>query len=245
MRVLLLGGTGEARALAALLVSAGVAVTTSLAGRVSRPALPVGEVRVGGFGGVVGLRRAVGDGGYDVVVDATHPFAATISAHAAQACTGLVPLLRLQRPGWGAVPATRVGTHPEAAAVAARYRRPFLTVGRQSLADFRSALGALPAVARVVEPTEVPDAWTLLRSRGPYTLDGELALMSELGVDVLVSKDSGGDLTRPKLEAAGILGVPVVLVDRPPPPAGVNTVVTPEQAAAWVLEQRTVREVRR
>lgn len=244
MRVLLLGGTGEARALAALLVDAGVAVTTSLAGRVSRPALPVGEVRIGGFGGVAGLRRAVVDGGYDVVVDATHPFAATISAHAAKACAGLVPRLRLQRPGWAGVSATRVVSHAEAAVVAARYRRPFLTVGRQSLADFRTALAALPAVARVVEPTEVPAAWTLLRSRGPYTLDGELALMAELGVDVLVSKDSGGDLTRPKLEAAGILGVPVVLVDRPSTPAGVDTVATPEQAAAWVLEQRTVREVR-
>lgn len=245
MRVLLLGGTAEARALASLLVSAGVAVTTSLAGRVSRPALPVGEVRIGGFGGVAGLRRAVVDGGYDVVVDATHPFAATISAHAAQACAGLVPLLRLQRPGWAGVSASRVASHAEAAVVAARYRRPFLTVGRQSLTDFRTALAALPAVARVVEPTEVPAAWTLLRSRGPYTLDGELAQMTELGVDVLVSKDSGGDLTRPKLAAAAILGVPVVLVERPPPPVGVGTVATPEQAAAWVLEQSAAQEVRR
>ncbi|GAA4688774.1 cobalt-precorrin-6A reductase [Nocardioides nanhaiensis] len=241
--MLLLGGTGEARALAGLLVGAGASVTTSLAGRVSRPALPVGEVRIGGFGGVAGLRQAVLDGGFDVVVDATHPFAATISAHAAQACADLVPLLRLQRPGWEGVRATRVGSHAEAAAVAARYRRPFLTVGRQSLDDFRSALGAHPAVARVVEPTEVPEAWTLLRSRGPYTLEGELALVQELGVDVLVSKDSGGDLTRPKLEAAARLGVPVVLVDRPPPPAGVSTVATPELAAAWVLEQQDGREV--
>lgn len=245
MRVLLLGGTGEARALAALLVGARVSVTTSLAGRVSRPALPVGEVRVGGFGGVAGLRQAVLDGGYDVVVDATHPFAATISAHAGLACTDVVPLLRLQRPGWVGVTATRVASHVEAARVAARYRRPFLTVGRQSLDDFRAALAEHRAVARVVEPTDVPPAWTLLRSRGPYTLEGELALMGELDVDVLVSKDSGGDLTRPKLEAAARLGVPVVLVDRPPAPAGVVTVATPDQAAAWVLGQRESREVRR
>ena len=245
MRVLLLGGTGEARALAALLVDSGVAVTTSLAGRVSRPALPVGEVRIGGFGGVAGLRRAVVDGGHDVVVDATHPFAATISDHAARACTGLVPLLRLQRPGWTGVEAERVASHAAAAAVAARHRRPFLTVGRQSLDAFRAALSERPAVARVVEPTDVPAAWTLLRSRGPYTLGGELALMRDLDVDLLVSKDSGGDLTRPKLEAAGILGVPVVLVERPPAPVGVSTVATPERAATWVLEQGERQEVQR
>lgn len=245
MKVLLLGGTGEARTLASLLVGAGVEVTTSLAGRVSRPALPVGEVRIGGFGGVLGLRGAVLAGGYDVVVDATHPFAATISSHAAQACAGVVPLLRLQRPGWEGVKATRVGSHAEAARVAAAYRRPFLTVGRQSLYDFRAALADHPAVARVVEPTDVPDGWLLLLSRGPYTLEGELALLHEHEVDVLVSKDSGGDLTRPKLEAAARLGVPVVLVDRPTPPVGVSTVTTPESAASWVLEQRGAREVQR
>ena len=97
MKVLVLGGTAEARALASALVGDGVEVTTSLAGRVAEPRLPVGEVRIGGFGGVAGLAAYALD--FDAVVDATHPFAAQISAHAAAACAG-VPLLRLQRPGW-------------------------------------------------------------------------------------------------------------------------------------------------
>ena len=99
LRVLLLGGTSEARALAAKLVHDGVEVTSSLAGRVARPRMPVGSVRIGGFGGIEGLRRALAD--FDAVIDATHPFAATISANAAAACADEArPLLRLQRPGW-------------------------------------------------------------------------------------------------------------------------------------------------
>lgn len=225
MRVLVLGGTGEARALAAALVTEGHHVTSSLAGRVSDPALPVGEVRIGGFGGVEGLRREAA--AYDAVVDATHPFAATISAHAAEACP---VLLRLQRPGWSG-DFTWVDSHAEAAAAVSDAERPFLTVGRQSLGAFL----ALPyAVARVVEPTEVPSAWTLLRSRGPYTLDGERALLREHAVDALVTKDSGGALTQPKLAAAAELDVPVVVVRRPAPPAGVPQVSDVEGAIAWL-----------
>ena len=225
MKVLLLGGTAEARALARVLVDDGHEVTSSLAGRVSDPALPVGEVRIGGFGGVEGLRAAAA--AYDAVVDATHPFAATISAHAARACPVLV---RLQRPGWSG-DFTWVDSHESAAEAVAGHARPFLTVGRQGLAPF---LRLPDAVARVVEPTEVPDAWTLLRSRGPYTYDGELALLREHRVDVLVTKDSGGDHTRPKLDAAAALSIPVVVVRRPPPPAGVALVSDVDGAVRWL-----------
>jgi precorrin-6A/cobalt-precorrin-6A reductase len=232
MRVLLLGGTAEARELAAALVADGDEVTTSLAGRVSRPRLPVGEVRIGGFGGVAGLRAAVA--AYDVVVDATHPFAATISVHAAAACEH-TSLLRLQRPGWEPVGDWRwVDDHDGAAAAARPFARPFLTVGRQGLDPFRAALPDHRLLARVVEPTPMPAAWTPLLDRGPYDLDDELALMREHGIDVLVTKDSGGEHTRPKLDAAIRLGLPVLVVRRPPPPPGVTTVDDVAAARRWV-----------
>ena len=195
-RVLVLGGTGEARSLAALLVGEGRSVVSSLAGRVSSPALPAGEVRTGGFGGVDGLASYLAAEGIRAVVDATHPFAANITLHAAQAAAASgVPLLRLQRPGWSAhelAPTFHwVDSMGAARAAAERHRRPFLTTGRQQLGEF-AAWHDRYVLARVVDPPDwqVPTAWEVLRARGPYTYASERELMQTRRVDVLLTKDS-------------------------------------------------------
>lgn len=238
-RVLVLGGTGEARRLATGLDAEGVDVLTSLAGRVADPALPPGGVRIGGFGGADGLVAWLRANPVRAVVDATHPFAAVMTASAARAAevTG-VPLLRLQRPGWRAQPGDDwrwVGSLEEAAEAVAGFARVFLTTGRTGLAAFAGLTQEV--LVRSVDPPEppLPARTTVVLERGPFSVADELALLREHRVDVVVTKDSGGHLTEAKLTAARELGVPVVLVRRPPLPPGVPTVATVEEATAWVL----------
>jgi precorrin-6A/cobalt-precorrin-6A reductase len=239
VRILLLGGTGEARALAARLVEAGVPVLSSLAGRVSRPRLPAGPVRIGGFGGADGLAAFLREGNFTAVVDATHPFAATITANAVTATTRTgVPLLVLRRPGWPADPAWRPVPDMSAAAAAVRDwpgESVFLTTGRRDLAVFAGD-DRHRFLVRTVDPPEgaVPPRMTLLLDRGPYTVDGERALLREHGIGLLVTKDSGGTMTSAKLHAARELDVPVVVVQRPPLPATGQTVGTVDDAVAWI-----------
>ena len=236
-RVLILGGTGEARALAATLVDAGVRVVSSLAGRVRDPALPAGQVRVGGFGGVDGLAAWLRDRDVAAVVDATHPFASTMTAHAVDACAATgVPLVVLRRPGWPAEPDWIWADSLVAAAalLPSLGKRVFLTTGRTSLAAFAEL--DLEFLVRCVDPPSgpMPRRARVLLDRGPFTVDDERALMREHGVDVLVTKDSGGPLTSAKLAAARAEGVQVLVVRRPPLPPGVDAVDTVEAALARV-----------
>lgn len=237
MRVLLLGGTGEARALAKTLHPR-VDIVSSLAGRVPDPALPVGPVRIGGFGGVDGLRRWLREERIDAVVDATHPFAATMTAHAAAACAeSRIPHLVLARPAWDPGGAIVVDSDADAAETVAqqRYSRVFLTTGRSGARAFVGS-GAWFLIRAVTDPdaSALPRRHRVLLSRGPYGYDDEFALLREHRIDVLVTKNSGGDMTRAKLDAAAALDVAVVMVARPPLPAGVLTVGSVAEAAEWV-----------
>jgi precorrin-6A/cobalt-precorrin-6A reductase len=174
----------------------------------------------------------------DAVVDATHPFAATITAHAAKVCADLrLPHVVLARSAWPTDDAIVVRSDVQAAetVVQQHYSRVFLTTGRTALTAF-AAVDAwfLIRVVTAPDPHDLPRRHQLLLSRGPYRYDDELALMLEHRIDAMVTKNSGGDMTRPKLDAAAALGIPVVMVDRPPLPPGVDTVTTVEDAAAWV-----------
>jgi len=245
MRVLILGGTGEARQLAAELVGhPRFSVVSSLAGRVRAPVLPPGEVRVGGFGGVAGLagylRGERVDAVVDAVVDASHPFAATISASAAAATGQLgVPLLVLRRPGWSPGPHDDWHWVPTLAGAAEALpglgRRVFLTSGRGGLAAF-AGLDEHWFLVRSVDPPLLPTPKRMhtLLARGPFTLAGERTLLREHRIDVLVTKDSGGEMTRAKLLAAAELGIPVVIQSRPPTPPGVPVEATVEAAVRWL-----------
>ncbi|OBH59907.1 cobalt-precorrin-6A reductase [Mycobacterium sp. E2479] len=237
MRVLLLGGTGEARALANALHPR-VDIISSLAGRVPDPALPVGPVRIGGFGGVDGLRRWLRDEHIGAVVDATHPFAATMTAHAATACGELaIPHLILARPAWDPGTAIVVESDAVAAETVARqgYSRIFLTTGRSGVRAFADS-DAWFLIRAVTDPdaSTLPRHHRVVLSRGPYRYDDELALLRAHRIDALVTKNSGGDMTRAKLDAAAALDVSVVMVARPPLPAGALTAATVREAAEWV-----------
>ena len=240
MRVLLLGGTAEARALAARL-HPDVDIISSLAGRVPNPALPVGPVRIGGFGGVEGLRTWLTANDVTAVVDATHPFAATITEHAATACAELdMPYVVLNRPPWDPAGATVVATDTEAAEIIAAkgYSRVFLTTGRSGVAAFAdSDAWFLIRVVTAPDVAALPPNHELVLSRGPYHYEDECELLRSRGIEVLVTKNSGGGLTEAKLDAARALGVDVVMIRRPALPGGVAVVSSVQDAVAWVLGQ--------
>jgi len=244
--LLILGGTTEAAALAQSLVETygdRLEIITSLAGRTRAPAALAGAVRRGGFGGVAALAKYLENRRIDVVIDATHPFAAQISANTVSACEiAKVPRLVLTRPCWSPQPGDNWIYFDTVEAVAAdlpRFgRRAFLTVGQQELGAF-AAVADMWFLVRLIEmpadPLPVADC-QIVTGRGPFSVPEERSLMESHRIDVLVSKASGGEATAAKLHAARLLGLPVVMVRRPAAPPGpqVDDVVA---ALDWVCDQ--------
>jgi precorrin-6A/cobalt-precorrin-6A reductase len=227
-KLLILGGTAEARGLARAAVDRfgeTLDVITSLAGRTRNPAALPGGVRVGGFGGVAGLADYLGAEAIAMVIDATHPFAVVISDHARQACECAgVPRLALLRPRWRKQPGDNWIEVDDVAgavtALVAKGGRAFITVGVKDLGTFAGVHG----VARLVDkPAAPPAEFEILTGRGPFTVAGETRLLTDHGIDVVVSKASGGAATRAKITAARRLGLPVIMIRRPPDPPGPRT----------------------
>lgn len=238
--LLILGGTTEATALAQVVADRGIAATLSFAGRVARPKPQPIATRIGGFGGAEGLAHYLRDTRITHVVDATHPFAAQMSRNAVAACAAMgVPLVALTRPAWVAQPGDRwqrVADIPNAvAALAGPPRRVMLAVGRMHLAAFAAQPQhsyLLRLVDPPADPVPLPDCHAIV-SRGPFTLDGDRALMRAHRIELVVSKNAGGTGARAKIDAARALGLPVLMIDRPALPRRAE-VGTPQAVLDWL-----------
>ena len=253
-RLLILGGTAEAAALArSALARFGdtLVVTTSLAGRTQRPAPLPGPVRIGGFGGPAGLAAYLTENGVSRLIDATHPFAPRISAEARLACSEAnVPRLLLRRPPWRRHPLDRwieVDDMSAAAAMVSRIaHRAWLTIGAREIACFSNAAG-VHFLVRLVDPPRraLPlQSYEVVVGRGPFTLAEERHRMQRHAIDVLVCKASGGAATEAKLIAARERGVPVIMVRRPADEPG-EAVETVEAALDWLAAPLFPQEPKR
>lgn len=243
MRVLILGGTGEGSALAhALAADARFAPTLSLAGRTRSPRLPPVPHRVGGFGGIGGLVAYLRGERIAAMVDATHPFAEQMSRYAALAAgQAQVPLLRVERPPWHPGPGDDWTMVADMAAAARTLgeapRRVFLTTGQKDLSPFASA-PCHHYLVRCVDPPDpaaLPTGADVILARGPFAEAEERELLLRHRIEVVVTKNSGGAATVGKLAAARGLGLPVIMVARPPAPAAVPIVADPDAALAWLV----------
>ena len=238
--ILILGGTTEASALAKALAERGERAVLSYAGRTGNPRAQPVPVRVGGFRGADGLAAFLKAGAFTHLVDATHPFAATISANAAAAARDAgAAHLRLTRPEWQAAEGDS-WTHVPDVAGAVRAldgpgRRVMLALGRMHVEAF-AAQPQHHYLLRFVDAPDVPPALPrhhLLVDRGPFTLEGDLALMRDHGVDLVVAKNAGGEGARAKIDAARMLGLPVIMIDRPAMPEA-RTVHDVSEVLAWI-----------
>jgi precorrin-6A/cobalt-precorrin-6A reductase len=239
IRVLLLGGTSEASDLTAKLsVIPEVEAIVSLAGRTRQSVKPSsGEIRIGGFGGQAGLIEYLQSQHINVLIDATHPFAAQISWNAEEAAIATnIPHLMVIRPAWVKTPKDRwievESVASAAQTIPAIAQRVFLSIGRQELTPFVK----VPKVwflMRSIDPPdlEIPNG-KLLLDRGPFSLQQERQLLQEYQIDAIVSKNSGGDATSAKIIAAREFGIPVVMVQRPAIPLG-EQVTNADSAVVW------------
>jgi len=241
MRVLILGGTTEASSLAHLLANdARFEATLSLAGRTAQPAPQALPARIGGFGGIEGLVRHLRDEKIVAVVDATHPYADQMSAHAVAACgQAAIPLASLVRAPWARQAGDHwieaVDTRAAANTIGRDPRRVFLTIGRQELPVFAAA-PQHHYLARIIDAPgddALPPNLALVQARGPFDLAAETALLHDHRIEVVVSKNAGGEATYAKIKAARALGLPVIMIARPDKPAG-HVTATPEDAVAWL-----------
>ena len=248
MRILLLGGSTEASALARLLAADGRFETTlSFAGRTASPRAQPVATRSGGFGGVEGLVRYLREERIDVLVDATHPFAAQMSRNAIEAASATgTPLLAVERPAWQPQPGDNWTLAPDMAAavqaIGPAPRKVFSGIGSLALTELQAA----PQHTYVIRLIDLPKGALALpnivfiQARGPFTAEDDIRLFREHGIEVVLAKNSGGDATVSKIEAARALGLPVMMVQRPfipPRPA----VAAAEEAMAWLARQRDSR----
>ena len=236
-RILILGGTSDARLLAAELEAAGYETVSSLAGVTNVPVLPVGEIRVGGFGGEEGLYAYLKSEKFAAVADATHPFAAQISQHGFNAAKRAgIPYLRLEREAWTPGPTDRwtsVANIVDAVNFLPVGARVMLTIGRKEIAPFL-ARGDISGIARMIEksPLPLPPNWQLMLARPPFGFEDERNLLVEHKITHLVTKNAGGPQTEAKLQAARALNLRVIMIARPTKPKGPTFASVPALIAA-------------
>jgi precorrin-6A/cobalt-precorrin-6A reductase len=243
MRILILGGTTEASDLARLLTHDGrFEATLSLAGRTQSPKPQPLPTRIGGFGGIAGLETWLQQHDIAAVIDATHPYAAQISAHAVAACDALsIPLATILRAPW-----TREDGDnwidvdaPDAAALALGSRpvHVFLSIGRQELEAFATA-PQHHYIARTIDPPDVmlPPDILFVHDRGPFDVATEEAFLARERIEIVVSKNSGGTATYSKIVASRSLRIPVVMISRPHKPHGI-ALDSPNAAMRWLEAQ--------